>query len=366
MNILIIQGPEKTGTSLVTGILNCHPDIFILFENYLNQIRITKYAAQLFERYPEARQFYRTEKDIGVPIMEFFQFLREKEPDFEYKFVGTKINSLDHTFAQQVKNHKVIYTMRDIKTWLIKETNIPLYRTDLDIVNPSIEYLSYIINTCKSENSFRLRMEDLIKKNEETIESLSSFLQIDLNAYTKDWWKKIGNKDPKDPKSVFHLNRVHHSSRSKPGKLDSNVEIIQQPFWDLVEEIMDKYYWNFNENQINQNSIQSDLEKVSGLRQYSPLSIYDGYCEITSERFGFKKPKEIHYLSKIDKTGRKRNALSIFKKKISYYKRILSRIKVLLFGNRSVDKRLVIGVAFYDELRIVLELIIMINQELYF
>lgn len=340
MNILIIQGPEKTGTSLITGILNCHPDIFILFENYLNRIRITKYASQLFERYPEARQFYRTENDIGVPLKDFFEFLREKEPNYRYKYVGTKINSLDHNYARKVKNNKVIYTMRDLKTWLIKETNIPLYRTDLDIVNPSIEYLSYIIKTSVSENAFRLRMEDLILNNEESINKLSSFLDINLNTSTKEWWKKIGKKDTKDPKSVFQLNRVHHSSRLKPSKLDSNVEIIQQPFWDIVEDIMDKYYWNNKDKNINQNVIQTDLEKVYGLRQYSPLSIYDGYNEILSERFGFKKPKEIHFLSKVDKSGRKRNALSVFKKKISHYKRILSKIKALLFTNRRIDKHL--------------------------
>src|SRR5690554_6058716 len=154
--VLFIQGPEKTGTSTITGILNCHPDIFILFENYLAQTNITKYGNQLLERYPEARQFFRKEEDYGVPVNELFSYLEAKEPSFSYKYVGTKINSLDPGITQKINNHKIIFMKRDVKSWLLKESIIDMYRTDLDVVRPAVDYLKYIILSSRYHHAYHL------------------------------------------------------------------------------------------------------------------------------------------------------------------------------------------------------------------
>ena len=47
-NLLIIAGAHKTGTSNIVGMLNCHPNIFILYETFLNRGLPTFYANRFF------------------------------------------------------------------------------------------------------------------------------------------------------------------------------------------------------------------------------------------------------------------------------------------------------------------------------
>lgn len=307
MEVLFIQGPEKTATSTITGILNCHPEVFILFENYIGQPIITKYGNQLLERYPEGRPFFRSADDYGKPVMDFFEYLKEKEPDYAYKFAGTKINSLDPGFTQQGKNHKVIFMMRDLRSWLIKESIIKYYRTDLDIVLPTVEYLRYILKTTLYENSLRVRMEDLIQHNSETIRKLSEFMDLDLTPHTDKWWEKIGNWHHSDPKSVFRLNHVHHSSRIEPEKLDSEVELKDHPFWEEATEIFDTYFRTDDTIHFSEEQVHKDLERVDDLLRFAPLPFTDAYADVHSVRFGFSKAREIRYHSDKDKSGQKRS-----------------------------------------------------------
>ena len=306
MEVLFIQGPEKTSTSTITGILNCHPEVFILFENYIGQSIITKYGNQLLERYPDARHFFRSSEDYGKPVMDFFEYLKEKEPNHRYKHAGTKINSLDAGFTQKGKNHKVIFMMRDIRSWLIKESIIKYYRTDLDVVVPAVEYLRYILETTLYENSLRVRMEDLIQHNTDTINQLSEFMDLELFPHADKWWEKIGEWDESDPKSVFRLKHVHHSSRIKPGKLDSEVELKAHPFWEEASEIFDTYFRTGDTIHFSEEQVHKDLERVDNLLRFAPLPFTEYYEGVYSVRLGFSKAREIRYQSDKHKYGKKR------------------------------------------------------------
>lgn len=320
MELLFIQGPEKTATSTITGILNCHPEIFVLFENYLAQPIITKYGNQLLNRYPEARQFFRTEEDYGKPVMEFFEYLKEIEPEYRYRYIGTKINSMDAGFTQKIRKHKIIFMMRDIRSWLIKESIIKYYRTDLDAVVPTVEYLRYILKTIFYENAIRIRMEDLIQHNEGTIGKLSEFMNLELFPHASQWWDKIGKWDAEDPKSVFKLNHVHHSSRMKPEKLDSEVELIDHPFWREALELFDTYYFTDDTFSFREDKIKQDLVKVDKLLRYSPLPFTEIYEEVHSVRKGFAQPREIHF--QLDK--------GIYRQERSMKNRLLRRLKKIV------------------------------------
>lgn len=353
--ILFVQGPEKTGTSTITGILNCHPDIFILFENYLAQSTITKYGNQLLERYPEARRFYRHEKDYGKSVFDLFTFLEKKEPDYKYKYVGTKINSLDPEETQKVRNHKIIFMLRDIKSWLLKESVIDRYRTDLDVVIPTVEFLQYTVKVANYRHSFPLWIEDMIEQNDRVLTDLSSYLDVNLHKYAKNWWEQIANRDEDDPKSMFRLGHVHHSSRMKPEMLDTSYEVMDHPFWNDVDTIFKKYFRNPNLFSIGKEQIESDLERIGELKKYSPLPIEKCYSEVHSVRFGFDKPREVHFVSDKNKKGKKRSILNRFKKK-------LKRIKNAIFASNHFDKRWLISFTFYDEFRIALEYIVVYNS----
>lgn len=316
MKTLFIQGPEKTATSTITGILNCHPEIFILFENYLNQPKITKYGNQLLDRYPEARQFFRSSEDYGKPVQDFFGFLQQKEPNYSYRFIGTKINSFDPLETQKKTKHKTIFMMRDIRTWLIKESIIKYYRTDLDIVIPAVEYLEYIIKTTLYEHTLSIHMEDLIVQNEQVIDTMSNYLGLELKPYTNKWWEKIGDWDEKNPKSVFRLDKVHYSSKVKPEKLDTKTELLNHPFWSEYLPIFDKYYFADETIHFIEDDILKDLEYLSKLKKFSPIPFKNVFANIESERFGFSNPRKIHYQSDKNKSVSQQSLLQkIIRKK---------------------------------------------------
>lgn len=323
MDILFIQGPEKTATSLITGILNCHPEIFILFENYLAQATITKYGNQVLERYPDARHFYRFEEDYAKPVNDFFSYLREKEPDYNFKIAGTKINDLDPNVTQTGAAHKVIFTMRDLKSWLVKESVIKRYRTDLDVVIPAMAYLRFVVGSAKYNHAFRLRMEDLIQENDKMLSVLSAYLGLSLQPHANNWWEKIGNRDEASPKSVFKLDHVHHSSRVKPGKLDTNVEITDHPFWDSVDSIFQKYFKESGTPDFEKEEIEKDLNSIEELKKFAPLPFEKCYSHVQSVRFGFSSLQEVYYLSDKEKTGKKRGLFSRVKHKVKRIAKII-------------------------------------------
>ena len=53
---LFVQGVQKTGTSTLVGILNCHPQVFLMYETDLNRTMISNYGNQILERLPQARR----------------------------------------------------------------------------------------------------------------------------------------------------------------------------------------------------------------------------------------------------------------------------------------------------------------------
>lgn len=330
MEALFIQGPRKTATSTITGILNCHPEIFVLFENYFNQLTVTKYGNQTLERYPEARKFFKPTKDFGQPVIGFFNFLKEKDPERSYKYIGTKINDLDPSVTQKVNRYKIIFTIRDISTWLVKESVIKYYRTDLDAIHPAIEYMKYIINTCRYEHAYRLRMNDLILKNRETLRNIENYLDIDLFPSVNNWWDKIGEWHNDDPKSMFRLKHVHHSSRVEPNKLDTTVNINSHPMWDIVIPLYERYAgYSGSPNGADFKHIESDLNMLEKLEQYAPLPYEECYANIHSIRFGYNQRRELSYISKKNEKGTKRSILSYF---IHRIKRILRLIVYELKG----------------------------------
>lgn len=309
MQVLFIQGPEKTATSTLTGILNCHPEIFILFETYLGQPMITKYGNQLLQRYPEARVFFRSEEDYGKPVLDFFKYLKSAEPGYSYKYAGTKINSLDPSTTQKKKNHKVFFTVRDVHSWLVKKSVIERYRTDLDVVIPTVEYLRYIVNSAKYNHACHVWMENLIGKNDETIDYLSEYLELDLKPHTDRWWEQFGNRKKEDPKSMFLLSHIHHSSRTEPGVLDTEYEIKQHRFWDEVNMVFDKYFMKTNFESVSNSEISQDLDRIENLKRFAPLPFEQAYNRVRSIRLGHTEPEEVYFVSETNSEGYKKSIL---------------------------------------------------------
>ncbi|HAC16076.1 MAG TPA: hypothetical protein DCE78_09055 [Bacteroidetes bacterium] len=291
-HVLLVQGPQKTGTSTLNAMLNSHPEIINLFEVYMAQAQITKYGHQFIDKYPYSRTYFRDDADYGAPIIDFFNHYSNQNPEYRYKFIGTKINSMVVGLTVKVHPYKTIYTYRDVRSWVIKHSIKKLYRTDLDIVNPIISYLTFILKGYKYPNILKIWLEDLVLKNEEIFTKLSEYLDTDFSKHKENWWGKFGHYDQNDPKSAFLLEHVHYSSHVQPNQLDTKYTLADIPFWHDVNSIFDKYY--LQSDVVDQSQIEHDLIKIEKLRKYAPISINDAYIHLQTERIGDPKSERIH------------------------------------------------------------------------
>lgn len=286
--ILFIQGVHKTGTSTLVGMLNCHPQILMLYEIGMEQSMISRGGNELLANLSEARQFFRNCSDIGTPCKNFAAYLNKHMLDKNYRYIGDKIISFDTTKTQR---YKTIYALRDVRTWLCKKQIVRYYRTDLDIVPVAIDYLRHIIGTYRHPNCLRIRLEDLIYRNHEVLSSLSSFLGLNLVVHANEWWLKLGQYSNEDPKGwIEWFNRPGHaSSKVKPNKMDTEVEIRSNPFWDDFLPIFDKYYNEDIAVNYTTDERNNDLGRLEGLMGYSPLPLNECYSYVFTQKLGIEQ-----------------------------------------------------------------------------
>ena len=175
--------------------------------------------------------------------------------------------------ANNYDDFNTIFMIRDINTWLCKEQIQSCYLTNVDIVIPSIMYLKYLINSFKVKSSIRIKMEDLVVDQREVINKLAKFLNLDVNAFKKDWWEKLGNYEKNSIKNHIKWFKGHVSSHTKPAKLDTKSEYKNISFWEEYLPIFNKYYQNLDKN-FSDEEINIDLNLLQTIsRKYSLIPL---------------------------------------------------------------------------------------------
>jgi hypothetical protein len=272
--LLFVQGVQKTGTSTLVGILNCHPDIFMMYEVALHAAKISTYGNQLLARYPDCRRYFRNTAEIERPYRELAEHLnRLRPPGKPYTYFGDKLISFDTQLTSRGDAHRTIFCVRDIRTWLCKEQVVRYYRSDLDVVPVAVDYLRYLIGTRAHPNSVRVKLEDMVGANERVLVTLNRFLGVDVETHAVEWWNRIGRHDVRDPKSALKWFAGHASSRVAPGRLDTSIEIRSHPFWEEIDHWIAKYYASDDSQPLPSSNIERDLEAVEALMKYSPLRL---------------------------------------------------------------------------------------------
>ena len=268
-SILFIASAGQTASSTLLGMLNCHPDIFLFYETDLYKSLPSKYAKRFLETYPDARYFMGYYDDIGAPYKLAKDFLSRK--GYEFKIVGDKIDGLDYNF-DKLKKYKVIFIIRDIKTWLRKEGVASMYTAQKDIIPTVADYLAYFLHSFLLPDVLRIRTEDIIQDNQGVINKISDFLGMELNL--GKWWEKIDKQGY--PKKAQRWWEGHASSLVEPKKLDVKIEIKSHVFWDSILPIFNKYYQNL-EKHFSEEEISQDLEELKKLGKMSPVSLASIY-----------------------------------------------------------------------------------------
>lgn len=275
---LFILGAYKTATCTLMGMLNCHPEILILCETQLNKGEIWKYARDFLDKYPDARYLFRFSENFDRLYSELGNYFRNK--GYAYKYVGDKLPYLDINILRECEGNKIIYNIRDIRSWLVKDSIVWLFLTGNDLVPAAIDYSVCFLESFLLPDVFHCRMEDLINENSVIIAKLADFLSIDLNPHLDNWWNKIEIKDDDNPKSAQKWWLKHPSSNQKPAKIDTTVELKPHKFWDILLPIFDKYYLSNGNDNFTHEEITTDINTLKSLTMFSPLLPNSAYKRI--------------------------------------------------------------------------------------
>ncbi|QQG46233.1 MAG: hypothetical protein HYY55_00075 [Candidatus Niyogibacteria bacterium] len=292
-NIIFVVGAAKTGTSVIVQMLNAHPDVFILYETRIGRHSLDKYGGRFISSYPDARNLF----SYGAIPEDFFirlqKFLAEK--GYPFKVVGSDAPEFEmNACPMDILNpHPVIFTIRDIRTWLAKNSTITQYFTDNNVVCAAIDYTTFFIKSFLLDKVLRARMEDIISRNNDTIEALSSFLNLAMRPHLNEWWKvTFPDSHPKRAQKWRdgHFVSAHYGPR---GNEDTEVTLAPHPFWDELLPIFDAYY-NNPTAKIPKETIFADIERLQALKRFSPLKldeVYKSYKHITLLPEGHLKRK---------------------------------------------------------------------------
>ena len=291
MKKLFVIGLQKTGTSSMVGLLNSHPNIFVMYEVNLKGNIISKYGSQIINALPEVRKCFDYFAPIGELYSQFHKIINNSNFSDNIFFFGDKLLKYDFLEANNYDDFHTIFMIRDIKTWLSKEQIQKIYFTNIDIVIPSIMYLKYFINSFKVKSSIRIKMEDLVLDQGKVINKLINFLELDQNLFKKEWWNEIGNYENNSIKNYIQWYKGHISSHNKPENLDTESEFKNNSFWEEYLPLFNKYYQNLDRNFSDQD-IQNDLnllKKISSKYSLIPLKDALNFKTHTIKKLPLKK-----------------------------------------------------------------------------
>lgn len=278
--LLFITGAHKTGTSSVLGMLNCSNDIYLEFELFGHP----KYPAKLLANEPSAEVLFRHNSRLEF-YKEFSSYVKTMPRVNDVKYTGEKFATLAFDPIEEVKDQLIIYTIRDIRTWLAKEVSLTDVYPNLTWCEMAYEYTRTFLKTFAiGSNCYMLKMEDVVGRNDIVRGRLSKFLEMpQLKNDMNYWWKKVGKWGDKNPKSYSIWWSGHRSSKVKPRAEDVTVEITDYPFWDTLLPIFDKYYARLNAK-FEPEEVEQDLEKLEILKGYYDVDMSDLYVNVKNKR----------------------------------------------------------------------------------
>ncbi len=286
---LFILGYPKTASSNLVGILNCHPDIFMLYETNLRSSAMSRYAQQLVDAWPETRGLVYAEQPIGKPYEKLGGMLREKYGR-DYRYVGDKFAGEPAADFTGLPG-KVMFSLRDIRTWLAKSSVQSIYQIEMDIVPIAIDFTAFLMRTHLMPHGMRVKMEDLLADDTSLFKKIDDFLDLDLSGHAARWWQDVGKYKSSDPKSLQNWAKGHPSSTTKPAGEDTAAELADHPFWDEILPLFDKYYQA--DNCFSAADVEGDLKALRGIGAMSPVRLDEAFVEITSHSIAKKSKSRL-------------------------------------------------------------------------
>jgi SAM-dependent methyltransferase len=263
--LLFVVGGFKSGTTTLMGMLNCHKDIYLEGELFGHKKSMNRFR----QDYPEVVSICSMS---GRPrfYTDYIKYIENSRGLYNYKYVGEKIATLSSKDLWEVKDSKVIFICRDIRTWLAKPAlpRIPICRGKVWPTQFAVEYTSLLINSFGLPRCFCLKMEDMLGDNTVALQQIGKFIDMPLETDISGWWRRMGKyNNTDDPKGKMEWWIKQPSSLVGPSKTKRDLVVSineQHPVWKAVLPIFDKYYNNMGEV-FEDGERERDLEILSDL-----------------------------------------------------------------------------------------------------
>lgn len=299
MKIGFIIGAQKSATSSMARMLHMNPAILSLFEVQLYEDVVSDYGRELLGHAPEMRRFF----GVETPLLNGYRQMAKRldSQDYEYSYLFDKVPGVSRRRTRKVCDQadKVVFMVRDVRTWLAKGPIRRIYQCEYNAAPTAVDYVLHFVDSFEfvGDGLLHVDFSDFISISEKIPRRVAQFLDLEdqMSVFT-EWWRKDASKIAKEPFEGIYSWHQRDSSMSEP-RSDTSVELSGADFWEELLPIFDRYKNNLNED-IGQKKIEEDKRKLKSLRNEKvPLS--DLYEQLSTERLGQTDRDDFNFLGKV-------------------------------------------------------------------
>jgi hypothetical protein len=292
-HLLFILGAAKTATTTLCGLLNSHPDVFVMCEVFLNNSQISRYGGKLLKARPEFLScFFRP---YGADLLANYRKAHEmmRAQGHAARYFGDKFVGIDSGFVESYMDTRVIYCVRRLPEWIAKDSIRGLFPLQADVVPFATQYAKHFIESFLLPRIHHIRMEEFLQRNTDVVRDVWRFLELDPPSNAERWWETIGHYPEGDPKAALNWWRGHASSAVAPQENDTKVEIRPNPFWQEIMPIFNKYYNGVGTRRFTAHEVKADLAQLQTMigRHHQPFENCFILADSRSHNFRLKNKR---------------------------------------------------------------------------
>jgi Sulfotransferase family len=293
-SLLFILGGPKTATTSLCGLINSHPEAFVMCEVFLNNSNPGRWGAKLLKAHPDALPFFF--RSFDADRLENYRNAQRHFATQGYgrRYFGDKFADIDSGFSEWVQDARVIFSVRHLPEWLAKDSVRANYPLDANLVPFAVQYAKHFLESFLLDRVHHVRLEDFLTDNAGVVDRIWKFLDLPLPENTYHWWETIGHYPPGDPKACLNWWRGHISSSIAPQGNDTRVETTPHPFWNSILPIFDHYFTAVETGlRLSRTEVMRDIAALEKLTDMFVLSVEEAYeAEVSrSHNFRLKEAK---------------------------------------------------------------------------
>jgi hypothetical protein len=263
-NLVFILGAGKSGTTSLCGLLDSHPDVFMMCEVDLNRTHILRYGKKLLKKHSYLRPcFFRAYgSDFLANYHRAHAMLRER--GYAAQYFGDKVVGIDSGYSKDFGNARIIYSVRRLPEWIAKDSVRAWFPLERDIVPFAVQYTKHFVESFLLARVHHICLDDFLNRNAEVVLDVWRFLGVDPPPRAELWWETIGRYPEEDPKAALNWWRGHASAAVSPQKNDTEV-VRLSPFWQELLPIFNMYYDGLATRRFDAEEIADDLDQLQSI-----------------------------------------------------------------------------------------------------